>query len=83
VIEKGSDNIVISVILKLAEKCFPLGVFAIGLVVINAGLFVSPSEMLDSTELLVLTVLGCGILGLSAWLWVKSNDTEHSMYGPR
>lgn len=62
-------------LIKLADKKFSLGMFGLGVVLINVGIWPSPGQVSES-ELLVVTWLGAAFTVLSAWVWMKNKDYE-------
>ncbi len=65
-------------IIKLAEKKFYLGFFALGLVLLFAGVFPDPNSIdwMGPEEFLLIARLGALFIIISALLWSKSNDYQ-------
>lgn len=63
-------------LIKLADKKFSLGMFALGVTLIIFGIRTNPDAIkgMSHSELLMLAWLGAAFTVLSAWVWVKSND---------
>jgi len=73
---------IVNKIIKLAEKKFYLGVFAIGVVMLVAGVISKPEDipLVEASELLLIARLGALFIVLSVYIWVKGNDYKASAH---
>jgi hypothetical protein len=63
-------------LVELASKRFSLGLFGLGVALINFGIWTNPDDIsgMSHGELIMFAWLGAAFALLSAWAWARGND---------